>query len=218
MFTLPTLIAYIAALSIAVAIPGPGVIGLVGQALGRGFRPAMFFLLGIVLGDLVYLSVAIAGMAVVLQVFAGALLALKVAGGLYLLSLAWRFWTSGGGLAGVGAADPDATPQAARGVLAGLTLTLGNPKTVLFYLALLPNLVDLERIGAGAWLALSLVTIAVLLVVLMPYAFMASRARGFLTRAGAVTRLSRLAAVIVGSAGALILGQAAVGLVRRAGP
>ena len=215
MFTLPTLIAYIAALGIAVAIPGPGVIGLVGQALGRGLRPAMYFLLGIVLGDLVYLSVAIAGMAVVLEVFSGVLLALKVAGGLYLLYLAWRFWTSRAGLAQVRPSGP--ARDGTRGVLAGLTLTLGNPKTVLFYLALLPNLVDLERVGVGAWAALSLVTIAVLLMVLMPYAFMASRARGFLTRAGAVTRLSRLAAAIVGTAGALILGQAALSVLRRAG-
>ncbi len=215
MLSFSALVTYIAAFGIAVAIPGPGVLGLVGQALGRGFRAAMFFLVGIVLGDLVYLSVAIAGMAVVMQAFAGVLLALKVLGGLYLLYLAWRFWAS---RAGLGQAVPtNPAPDGVRGVLAGLALTLGNPKTVLFYLALLPNLIDMRQIGMAQWLALSLLTIAVLLAVLIPYAFLAARARRFMTQAGAVTRLSRLAAAIVGTAGALILGQAALSMLRRAG-
>ena len=214
MLSFSALVTYIAAFGIAVAIPGPGVLGLVGQALGRGFGAAMFFMVGIVLGDLIYLSVAIAGMAVVIQAFSGALLGLKVAGGLYLLYLAWRFWSSRAGLAQVAPSDPG--PDGARGVLAGLAPTLGNPKTVLFYLALLPNLIDMRQIGPAQWLVLSLLTISVLLAVLTPYAFLAARARRFMTHAGAVNRLSRLAAAIIGTAGALILGQAALSLLRRA--
>ena len=57
------LVAYAAALAIAAVIPGPGVAALVGQALGRGLRPSLFFLGGIALGDVVWLTVAIAGLA-----------------------------------------------------------------------------------------------------------------------------------------------------------
>ena len=47
------LVAYAAALAIAAVIPGPGVAALVGQALGRGLRPSLFFLGGIALGEVV---------------------------------------------------------------------------------------------------------------------------------------------------------------------
>ena len=45
------LLTYAAALAVAAVIPGPGVAALVGQALGNGLRPALFFLIGITLGD-----------------------------------------------------------------------------------------------------------------------------------------------------------------------
>lgn len=64
------LLAYTAALAIAAVIPGPGVAALVGQALGNGLRAALFFLGGIALGDVVWLSVAVAGLAALAQVFA----------------------------------------------------------------------------------------------------------------------------------------------------
>jgi threonine/homoserine/homoserine lactone efflux protein len=79
------LIAYSVALSIAAVIPGPGVAGLVGQSLGNGLRVSLFFFAGIALGDVVYLTVAIAGLAAIAQLFSGALLAIKLLGGLYLV-------------------------------------------------------------------------------------------------------------------------------------
>ena len=92
------LIAYAAALAVAAVIPGPGVAALVGQSLGGGLRAALFFLAGLVLGDLVYLTIAVAGLAALAQVFAGAFLVVKVLGGLYLVYLGVAFWKARAGL------------------------------------------------------------------------------------------------------------------------
>ena len=54
----------------------------------------MFFLGGIVLGDLTYLTFAVGGLAVLAQTFASAFIVLKLAGAGYLIYLAWRIWTS----------------------------------------------------------------------------------------------------------------------------
>lgn len=207
------LVAYAAALAIAAVIPGPGVAALVGQALGRGLRPSLFFLGGIALGDVVWLTVAIAGLAALAQVFAGALLVVKQLGGAYLVYLAWKFWTSEAGLV---RADSTRGPGGMRAFLAGFMLTLGNPKTIIFYLALLPSVLDLRQVHLGEWSLLALLTVVILFAVLSPYAVLAARARGMMKSTTALTRINRAAAGVIGAAGVLILGQAAQVLVRRA--
>ena len=99
--------------------------------------------------------------------------------------------------------------------LSGFSVTMGNPKTIIFYLALLPTVLDLHSVGIGKWALLALVTVAVLFVTLTPYAVLASRARSMMKRPATVVRLNRFAAGIIGGTGALILGQAAATLVRR---
>lgn len=212
MESLAPLFAYAAALAIAAIIPGPGVAALVGQSLAGGMRASIFFLIGLALGDLTYLSFAVAGLAVFAQTFAGAFVLLKIAGGAYLIYLAYRMWTS------EVAETPLAKADGAAGLAAtaaGYTITMSNPKTIIFYLALLPTVVDLEAIGVTQWAVLCLVTIAVLGVTMIPYAFLADRARAVLGRSTSLRRLNRWAAGFIGSAGLAILGQAASTMTRR---
>ena len=213
MDTLAPLLTYAAALAVAAAIPGPGVAALVGQAFGNGLRSALFFLGGIALGDVVWLSVAVAGLAALAQVFAGALLAVKIAGGAYLIWLAWKFWTSESGLVRAQGATQQ---NGMRSLVAGFTVTLGNPKTIIFYMALLPSVLDLRKVHLGQWSLLSALTVLVLFAVLSPYAVLAAKARGMMKSTHALARINRAAAGIIGAAGVLILGQAAHALTRRA--
>lgn len=204
--TLTPFIAYALALAVAAAIPGPGVAALVGRSLTGDLRASFGFLGGVVLGDITYLTVAVLGLAVLVEVFAGALLAVKIAGGLYLLYLAYQFWTAE-------AEALEAPKKRARSGLkalaSGYAVTLGNPKTIVFYMALLPTVLDLEAVGVAEWSVLALVTAAVLIAVMTPYALVAAKARAVLTRPRALRRLNRGAAVLIGGAGALILGDAA---------
>ncbi|WOI54101.1 LysE family translocator [Parvularcula sp. LCG005] len=207
-------IAYAAALAIAAAIPGPGVAALVGQSLGSGFRHGLFFIAGIAMGDLVYLTIAVAGLAALAKTMAGAILVVKVLGGVYLIYLATKFWTDRAGLSRM---DASAPPQSALGsCLGGFMVTLGNPKAIIFYLALMPTVLDLQAISVSDWLTLAALTIAVLFVTLTPYAFIAGRAGRLVWRSGTLRRLNRFAALIIGGAGATILGQVAISLFRRA--
>jgi len=214
MFELTSLLTYAAALAIAVAIPGPGIAALVGQTLGNGLRASWAFLAGIALGDIVYLTIAIAGLAAVAQVFAGVFIVIKLAGGAYLLYLAVRFWTSKAGLTRVEGARKTNGLQA---VMGGFAITMSNPKAIVFYLALLPSVIDLENVGIGEWAGLVVVTALVLLVVLSPYAVLASRAQQIMRRSGALVMLNRIAAAIIGAAGLVILSEAAASLARKGG-
>lgn len=207
-----SLLAYAAALGLAAAIPGPGVAALVGQAMGRGLKAALFLLVGIVLGDIVYLTVAIAGLAAIAQTFSAAFLVVKILGGIYLFYLALKLWKT------TGSADtPAGDGRTGFGaLLTGFSVTMGNPKTIVFYLALLPTVLDLQRIGPFQWLVLVGITICVLVATLAPYAILAARARAMMKRPGAIRRLNRIASAIIGATGTLILWQSRASLARRA--
>lgn len=207
-----SLIAYAAALGLAAAIPGPGVAALVGQSMGRGLKAALFLLAGIALGDVVYLTVAIAGLAAIAQTFAGVLLIVKVLGGAYLLYLAVKLWKSTSGAAHIAASERRTNVGA---FLTGFSVTMGNPKTIVFYLALLPTVLDLNGVDLTQWSLLVAVTICVLIATLAPYAVLSARARGVMTKTGALNHLNRIASGIIGATGMLILGQAVSTLAKR---
>lgn len=212
MESITPLLTYAVALAIAAVIPGPGIAALVGQSLGSGFRIAMFMLAGIVLGDIAYLTVAVAGLAAIANMFAGAFMIVKLLGGLYLVYLAVKFWRSEAGLSKV------AQHKEASGVksfLGGFAVTLGNPKAIVFYLALLPTVMDLQAVGIVTWAELALVTAIVLLLTLSPYAFLAAKARGLMKSPTALLRLNRVASGVIGAAGAVILGQTLTEVARR---
>lgn len=194
-------VTYAVALSIAAVIPGPGIIALVARALGSGFRPTMPMLMGIVAGDVVYLGAAIFGLAWIAAQFGAVFTVLKYAGAAYLFYMAWGFWRSGITTQAIQA-------QKAQGswgsFIAGLLVTLGNPKAIIFYLALLPNLFDLALIRSADLAILIVVTIGVLLMTLTPYVALAGRARQLLQTPSALLVMNRFAgACLAGAATAI---------------
>ncbi len=204
--TLAGFIAYSGALALAAAIPGPGITALVARALGSGFRSSLYMSLGLILGDLIYLAAVMLGLAIVAQTFGMVFLVIKWAGVAYLAWLAWTFWTSG-----VTAENVEARKGKdgfVASVLAGLTLTLGNPKTMIFYLAVAPTIVDLRTVTLAEYGMLALLTVVVLLVVLVPYLALAAKARWFLRTPRALRLLNRpAAAFMVGAAAAIAARQ-----------
>jgi threonine/homoserine/homoserine lactone efflux protein len=204
--TLTGFLAYSAALGIAAAIPGPGLTALIARALGSGFRSALAMSFGLMLGDLTYLTAVVLGLALVAQTFGVAFLAIKWLGVAYLAFLGWRFWTSG--------ITPEMV-EARKGrgglvssFIAGLAVTLGNPKTMIFYLAITPTIVDLKTITLADYGILVALTLVVLLVVLVPYLALAAKAWGLLKSPRALRVLNRTAAgFMVGAAAAIAARQ-----------
>ena len=200
--TLAGFLAYSAALGIAAAIPGPGVTALIARALGSGFRSALAMSFGLIVADLIYLTAVVLGLAFVAQTFGEVFLLIKWFGALYLAWLGWKFWTAG--------ITPE-TVEARKGrgdllssFVAGLTVTLGNPKTMIFYLAITPSIVDLKAITVFDYCALVALTVTVLLVVLVPYLALAARARWLLRTPRALKALNRTAAAFMLGAAAAI--------------
>ena len=146
------------------------------------------------------------------QAFAGAFMVIKLMGGAYLLYMAFRFWFSRDGTTRVKSAGERSGTAA---FLSGFALTLGNPKTIVFYLALLPTVMNLNTVGLAEWMVLAILTVIVLFVVLAPYALLADRARKMMSQPSALRRLNRIAATAIGCAGSVLVSEVALTALRR---
>lgn len=200
--TLAGFIAYAGALAIAVAIPGPGVTALVARALGSGFRSSLFMALGLTIGDLVYLTAVVLGLAFVAQTFGTLFLVVKWLGVAYLAWLAVGFWRTGVSTETVKAGKTRG--GFVESFLSGLLVTLGNPKTMIFYIALTPTIIDLRTVTWADYGLLAAITVAVLLVVLVPYLALAAHARSLLAAPRALKAMNRTAALFLMGAAAAI--------------
>ena len=194
------LIVFAGALFVASASPGPSVAALVARVLARGTGGALAFMLGFAVGDVIWLTAAVLGLAFIAKTFGLLFLAIKYLGCLYLLYLAWRMWRAP-------AAPPAEVPAAERPhrlFVTALLLTLGNPKIMVFYLALLPSLIDLTAVTLAGYLALVAVTFTVLTVVDGSYVLMAGRMRRLLASPRAIRLVNRgSGAVMAGAAVAI---------------
>jgi threonine/homoserine/homoserine lactone efflux protein len=129
-------------------------------------------------------------------------LVVKYLGVAYLVYLAFRLWTAPAeGHATKAAKTPDGR---GRLFLAGLALTLGNPKVMVFFLAILPTVVDLERLTPVAALEIGALIVIILSVVLAAYGSLADRARRLIASPRAVRILNRVCGgALVGAAAAV---------------
>jgi threonine/homoserine/homoserine lactone efflux protein len=177
------------ALLVAAASPGPGIAALVARVLGRGPRGAVAFSAGLAVGDVVWLACAVVGLAALAEAFHGLFLAIKYGGVAYLAYLAYRIWTAP--VEARALAAETAREHPFRLFLAGLALTLGNPKVMVFYLALLPTILDLSRVTVWGFAELVGVTLSVLALVFAAYALAAARARRLFTSPKALRALNR---------------------------
>ncbi|MGJ0190980.1 LysE family translocator [Pantoea sp. RRHST58] len=196
MLGMAQIISYIAALGLAAAIPGPGMTALVARSVSGGARTGFTMLAGLILGDLIYLSIAVFGLAVVAHNYSSVFTLINWAASLYLCVLAWQFWRYQPKAVSI---DQKATTQElASAWLSGLTITLGNPKTIAFYLAILPLVISLDNVSLQIWGGMLVpLTIFVLLSVGAVFILAALKIRHLLTSAKAQQRLFRSAGVIM---------------------
>jgi threonine/homoserine/homoserine lactone efflux protein len=190
--SLSSLLLFVGVYAAAVATPGPGVAAIVARVLGRGLGGIAPFIAGFVVGDLIWFAVAATGLAVVAREFATLFIAIRYAGVIYLLWLAWRIWR-----ASATAQQELIESRGARPFFGALSLTLGNPKVIVFFLSIMPLVVDVNTINATVFIEIAAVMPLVLAPVLTFYAFAANRARALFRSPRAMKAANRTAAGVM---------------------
>lgn len=198
---LASLAIFAGALLVAAGSPGPSIAALVARVVTKGGRDVLPFLAAMWIGEAVWLSMAVFGLAFVAQTFHLAFLVLKWAGVAYLCWLAWKMWT-----APVSFREGE-MPKAEspwRLFAAGMAITLGNPKIMMFYMALLPTIIDLKSVTMPGWAGLTLTMALVLVAVDLGWVAAAAQSRRLLMSERAVRVANRVSAGAMAGAAAAI--------------
>ena len=128
--------AFVAAIVVFLAIPGPGNLALITSTSKGGVAGGLMATLGVIAGDQVLMWLAVAGVAAVLTTYPAAFVAIQWLGAVYLAWLGWKMLSAKPGDAPVLNIRPKQYFQQA------LAITLLNPKAIVFYMAFFPLFVD----------------------------------------------------------------------------
>lgn len=169
--------------------PGPGVAAVIARVLAHGQKGIGQFILGFVVGDLFWFSLAAAGMATLAQTAHWLMMALKYLGAAYLLYMAFRMWTAP--VQQISTLDEASRRRPSHLFVASLTLTLGNPKVMMFFLALLPTVLDLTQITLADSLKIGGAICIILSLVFWGYSIAAMRVRGLFSSPRSLRWLNR---------------------------
>ncbi|MCH0564524.1 LysE family translocator [Streptomyces sp. MUM 2J] len=143
-----------AALSLLlIVVPGPSVLFVVGRALAQGRRAALTTVAGNTLGAYVLVAAVALGIGSVVERSALVFTILKLAGAVCLVHLGVRAWRERGGLRAAFTAAEGAR-GGRRTFWEGFALGVSNPKTIVFFAAVLPQFVDRGQGGAAAQMLL----------------------------------------------------------------
>ncbi len=128
--------AFVAAIVLFLAIPGPGNLALITSTGKGGIRAGLAATMGVIAGDQVLMWLAVAGVAALLAAYPAAFHAVQWLGAAYLAWLGYKLLTAKPGDA------PAITIHPRQYFRQSAFITLLNPKAIVFYMAFFPLFVD----------------------------------------------------------------------------
>ena len=168
--------AFVAAIILFLAIPGPGNLALITSTGKGGIKGGLAATLGLIAGDQVLMWAAVAGVAALLAAYPAAFNAVQWLGAAYLAWIGFKMLTAKPGDA------PILNIQPRQYFRQAFVITLLNPKAIVFYMAFFPLFVDpakhqgLVTFGAMA-ITIAVLTLAYCVTVILLTHFLAERMR-----------------------------------------
>lgn len=200
-----TYFAFVVAAAILIAIPGPSVLLTVAHSISFGWKRAIVTVAGATTGVAFQLAIAAIGLASLLQAVAGTFEWVRWLGAAYLIYLGVKQWRSADSPLALEAPVTSDTKLFAQ----GLTVTILNPKSLIFIAAFLPQFIDASR-PLGLQFAFIVPTfLMIAFVITSMWALAAGKASGLLQSKKAVQSALR------GAGGLMILAGVGLALARR---
>ncbi|MCK4675977.1 MAG: LysE family translocator [Gammaproteobacteria bacterium] len=156
-------------------IPGTSVALVITRSATLGVANGIAVSLGIVLGDLIFILLAILGLSIVAETMGGFFLVIKYLAGAYLLWIGYTLLTSSTKNT-ITVSTGNTTGNFITSFLAGFFLTLGDIKAIFFYVSLFPAFIDPSILKLTDVFIIMLVTIVTVGGVKIAYAISARRA------------------------------------------
>lgn len=184
-------------------VPSVSVLAVSARAAAFGFTHGMFTALGIVVADILFIVIAVYGLALVAELMGNQFRLIQYIGAAYLIWLGISLWRTD---AKARAADSVSQSSWWSSFLAGFLITLGDQKAILFYLGFFPAFIDLSTMTPVDTLIIILIAIVGVGGAKLVYAYLADRAAVVFRDSRALRGLNRLAAgIMIAVAIALLL-------------
>ena len=203
-----TFIYFLTASILLTLAPGPDILYLLTKSLSDGAKSGIILACGLVSGLVFHTALVMAGVAALIKSSAAALLALKIFGAAYLLFLAFGALKSARVAKKISLTSSKTRQTLTELYRRGVLMNVLNPKVLMFFLAFLPQFVDLS--SDGAWLTILFLGVtfaAQALIIFSLVAICAGRVRNLILRQKNFGRLMNFveAAVLTLIAAGLIL-------------
>ena len=196
------LITFLIGMIVLAATPGPGVFGSMAKAAAEGFKMSLFFIGGLVLGDMIFLSLALLGLSAISKMLGEMFVAIRIVGGLYLVYLGIKMFRSSQIST---SAKTNRKENKWQTFVSGFLLTLGNPKPILFYASVLPTIINFNEVRLiDALVMITLIPLVSFLVV-GTYSYIASLSHKMELSGKMQTRTNQAAGIVLATVGIFVM-------------
>ncbi len=170
-------LAFALASAVLCIIPGPTVLLVISYALGHGKKSAIATIVGVALGDLTAMTASLLGLGALLATSAGLFAVIKWIGAAYLIFMGIKLWrTPVMGVSTDGAFE-EQEAKSLRILLHAYIVTALNPKGIIFFVAFLPQFLDLTRPLLTQMVIFEITFLVVATINVSSYALLANLAR-----------------------------------------
>jgi threonine/homoserine/homoserine lactone efflux protein len=191
-------LAFAAASTVLLLIPGPTVLLVVSYALGQGWRTALPMAIGVALGDFTAMTLSMLGLGALLAASATLFTILKWVGAAYLVWLGIRLWRAGGRLEAAPRTD---AASSARMLGHAWLVTALNPKSITFFVAFLPAFLAPKADFLTQMLVFEATFLVLAFANAFSYALVASKARSFVGNPRAIGAINKTGGSLLIGAG-----------------
>ncbi|TMS80570.1 LysE family translocator [Pseudoalteromonas sp. S554] len=199
--SIDSLFALFGAMIILAIVPGPAVFAIIARSFSSGKLQAFYMTVGIVLGDYIFVVLALFGLSALAEVMGTAFFIIKYLSAAYLIWLGVQLLRTKAKSIDI---ETSKDSSLISNLLTGLFITLGNPKAIIFYVGFFPAFINVNEV---TFYDTSLIMLAATLAfgsVNMCYSLLAVKAKNTFKSPNATTVINKTAGTIMVSTGALV--------------
>jgi threonine/homoserine/homoserine lactone efflux protein len=196
--SIETWLAFVAASTILLIIPGPTILLVISYALGQGWRAALPISVGVALGDFTAMTLSMLGVGALLAASATLFTMLKLVGAAYLIWLGIKLWRAGGALRAEARSE---TASAFSMIAHAWLVTALNPKSITFFVAFLPQFLDPTGDVLRQMLIFGATFLALAFANALGYGLLAARAGAMTRNPSAISLFNKIGGSLLIGAG-----------------
>ena len=199
--SIDSLFALFGAMLILAIVPGPAVFAIIARSFSSGKLQAFYMTTGIVLGDYIFIVLALFGLSALAEIMGTAFFIIKYLSAAYLIWLGIKLLRTK-----TDSIDIEASKNSSltSNFLTGLFITLGNPKAILFYVGFFPAFVNVSEVTVSDTGLIMLAATVAFGSVNMCYSLLAVKAKNTFKSPNAATIINKTAGTIMVSTGVLV--------------